>query len=183
MEYHMTAGRQRWQSLRLLTRSVVTRFSLNAPINLLVFTRPTCFETVLLQLVKQSLRETPSTTSSMDEDTLMLPRSELDSLSDAQVQQVQTDLSTELFGFAPTSFTARVVDVANEVIYDVIDKIEVECMRRWVGDEQAAPVDDARKQTVQKVRLDQPNGVRTRTGTQICTYRGSIVWKRYSWQP
>lgn len=87
----------------------------------------------------------------------MLPRSELDSLNDAQVQQVQTDLSTELFGFAPTSFTARVVDVANEVIYDVIDKIEVECMRRWVGEEQDAPVDDSRKQTVQKVRFDLHN--------------------------
>lgn len=81
----------------------------------------------------------------------MLPRSELDSLSELQVHQVQTDLSTELFGFAPTAFTARVVDVANEVIYDVIDKIEIECMQRWVGDEQTAPTDESRKQAVQKV--------------------------------
>lgn len=87
-----------------------------------------------------------------DEDALMLPRSELESLSENQVTQVQTDLSTELFGFAPISFTSRVVDVANEVIYDVIDKIELECMRRWVGDEQEAPADETRKQAVQKVR-------------------------------
>lgn len=97
-----------------------------------------------------------------DEDTLMLPRSELDSLSELQVNQVQIDLSTELFGFAPTTFTARVVDIANEVIYDVIDKIELECMRRWVGDEQTSPADEPRKQAVQKVScrewcLDQPS--------------------------
>ena len=89
--------------------------------------------------------------NSTDEDTLLLPRSELDSLSELQVHQVQTDLSTELFGFAPTAFTARVVDVANEVIYDVIDKIEIECMQRWVGAEQTASTDESRKQAVQKV--------------------------------
>lgn len=91
--------------------------------------------------------------NSNDEDALMIPRSELESLSELEVTQVQTDLSTELFGFSPITFTSRVVDVANEVIYDVIDKIELECMRRWVGDEQGASADEARKQAVEKVRM------------------------------
>lgn len=84
-----------------------------------------------------------------DSSTLMLPRSQLESLSELEVTQVQTDLSTELYGFSPITFTSRVVDVANEVIYDVIDKIEIECMSRWVDG--VSDADETRKQAVQKV--------------------------------
>ncbi|KAK9899983.1 hypothetical protein P389DRAFT_192277 [Cystobasidium minutum MCA 4210] len=83
-----------------------------------------------------------------DSSTLMLPRSQLESLSELEVTQVQTDLSTELYGFSPITFTSRVVDVANEVIYDVIDKIEIECMSRWVDG--VSDADETRKQAVQK---------------------------------
>ena len=60
------------------------------------------------------------------------PRSLLEDItSEFERTQVQNELSSELFGFAPLSFTSRVVDSANEVIYDVVDKIEVEVMKRW----------------------------------------------------
>lgn len=84
----------------------------------------------------------------------MLPKSELDALSELEVDQLQTDLVTELFGFSRTSFIWRMTDVANEVIYDVIDKVELECKRRWIGDETDGPVDPARKQAVEKVHKD-----------------------------
>jgi hypothetical protein len=88
-----------------------------------------------------------STSSTYD---LPSPPSALDSLSSIQVSQIQTEIATELYGFAPLTFTSRVVDLANDVIYDVVDKIEEQVSKRWISTTQEEQ-DQERKDAVAKV--------------------------------
>ena len=90
----------------------------------------------------------PAGPQSTLQSVLPPPPSELDALSSIEVSQIQSEVATELFGFAPLTFTSRVVALANEVIYDVIDKIEVEAGKKW-----AASDSDETSQMVAKVQL------------------------------
>lgn len=81
--------------------------------------------------------------------------SELELLSATALSQVQTTLATELYGFSPMAFTSRIVDLANDVMYNVVDKVEVAALERWAGEGSATTTAETledRKQRVLKVR-------------------------------
>lgn len=101
---------------------------------------------------KSIFDEGPDKAEDVDDEAEM-PPSELDKLSPTEVSQIQTEIATEMYGFAPLTFTSRVVDLANDVIYRVIDKIEVEVNTRWAEGE---GVDEETKQSVAKVGVTVP---------------------------
>lgn len=80
-----------------------------------------------------------------------LPVSELDSLSATELSQVQTEIATELFGFSPSQFTSRIVDLANDVIYDVVDKVETEVLKRWAAEGSATTSGETLEERRQRV--------------------------------
>jgi hypothetical protein len=83
------------------------------------------------------------------------PASQLDALSEFEVSQVTTEIATELFGVAPAIFTSRFVNLANDLIYHVVDKVDVEVHKRWAAEGSATTTGETleeRKQRVMKVR-------------------------------
>lgn len=79
---------------------------------------------------------------------------QLDALSAAEVTEVQNEIATELYGFPPLAFTSAVVDLANDVIYDVVDRCDAKVTERWAptADQEDESVEAREKrEAVQKV--------------------------------
>lgn len=99
--------------------------------------------------------------------TETVPASALDKLDPIELDQIRTEIATELFGFAPLTFTSRVVDLANEVIYDVIDKVEEEVSQHWISENNKDEKESKELESrVAKVRCVQQN-----------TVWADLVWK------
>lgn len=69
-----------------------------------------------------------------------------------ELEQVQQTIAAELFGLPPTTFTGRIVDLANDVIYNVVDAVEVEALKRWANEDAATTNGETLQEREERVR-------------------------------
>lgn len=51
--------------------------------------------------------------------------------SESEAKRKLHEFITEHYGFSPENFTSRAVDVANDVIYDTVDKVEAMVVHKF----------------------------------------------------